>query len=141
MSMQIMCTKGCGESIEVTDEMLDEARRLGVPLNVQHDVCPKDDPGPQPKYRAVIEVYRHAYVGVPEMPDESDENWIEAYTLWRQAREKIDDKGYEIVGEKIAGSGSEHYGPSFVAVFDELTKGLSEEWQRVADIRHIAESD
>lgn len=57
MSIQIACSKGCGVSLEVTDEMLNEARNNGVPIDVSHQVCPKDR-SIQPTYRVVIKVYR-----------------------------------------------------------------------------------
>lgn len=44
--MLVMCSKGCGYGLNATQEMLDEASKAGVPLSVQHDICPNEDVAP-----------------------------------------------------------------------------------------------
>lgn len=56
MAIQVNCQKGCGHSITVTDEVLAEAAKSGVPLDVSHDVCPNQDQ--LPEYRVVVIIER-----------------------------------------------------------------------------------
>ena len=57
MGFQVACARGCGGLLTVTDDMLAEATKLGAPLVVAHDVCPKDQ-AVLNKYRIVITIDR-----------------------------------------------------------------------------------
>lgn len=59
MAIDVMCSRGCGVAIHVDDETLAEFAKLGKPIDVTHDVCPRDvEEDKQPTYRVAIEVYR-----------------------------------------------------------------------------------
>jgi hypothetical protein len=59
VSLNVACAKGCGFNVPVSDEMIEEAKRLNVPLTPQHEVCPPDRKD-HPTYVFRIEVYRHS---------------------------------------------------------------------------------
>jgi hypothetical protein len=42
MGLLIKCSRGCGEAINVTDDMLAEANKAGKALDVKHEVCPNE---------------------------------------------------------------------------------------------------
>lgn len=57
MSIRIACMKGCGDSIEVTDEQLAEFAKYSVAVEASHDVCPRDIED-HPTYRVTVSVSR-----------------------------------------------------------------------------------
>lgn len=57
MSIRIACMKGCGDSIEVTDEQLAEFARYSTAVEASHDVCPRDVEK-HPTYRVTVSVAR-----------------------------------------------------------------------------------
>lgn len=63
--MLIACMR-CGEGIEVDEATLKEATNNGVPLQVTHEVCPRDAVT-LPKYRMVIQVFREVGEEEPEL--------------------------------------------------------------------------
>jgi hypothetical protein len=54
--MLVMCSKGCGFGLNATEEMQKEAQAAGVPLSVQHDVCPNEDVAPMRSYKMYVAV-------------------------------------------------------------------------------------
>lgn len=66
MGLLIACARGCGETIEVTDEMLDEAREHNSPINVAHEVCPTEP-------SALERLFHVQFTVVEHMPDGKEE--------------------------------------------------------------------
>ena len=57
MKLILRCAKGCGGTIEVGDEQIEEAKKHGTALVAAHEVCPRDKLVGS-IYRVVIEVWR-----------------------------------------------------------------------------------
>lgn len=57
MGMLIGCAKGCGHSIEVTSEQVQEAITHGSNLIVEHEVCPTDPSAVQRRFKIVTQVF------------------------------------------------------------------------------------
>lgn len=58
MGLRVQCNKGCGHSIDVTDEVLEEVKTSGSPLDVAHDICPTDEGAPMRRYKIVTSIER-----------------------------------------------------------------------------------
>lgn len=69
MGMRFNCTKGCGEAIEVTDEMLEEAKTTGRPIDVQHKVCPGSEGAPVRKFKVQTQVFELHPADDPDAED------------------------------------------------------------------------
>ena len=106
-SMLISCTKGCGVPLEVSQEMIDLANANGVPINVFHEVCPRD---------------------VVELP-------TYAVTVSVTRQEPGEDKP-----EVLATSGGTVEAASLADAIPSLTKQLNEQWERVVQMRYVAEA-
>ena len=61
MALLIACSKGCGEAIEVTEEMVAES--AGGVLNVQHEVCPNDPTAKMRQFRIMIRLTEEVDAG------------------------------------------------------------------------------
>lgn len=57
MSIRIACLKGCGEPIEVSEEQLEEFRKLNAPVEASHTICPRDVEV-LPSYKVMVTIYR-----------------------------------------------------------------------------------
>lgn len=106
MGLQVACSKGCGHIIEVTDEVLDEAKRLGAPINVSHEVCPTDERAPMRTFK--IRVIVSELHGVPS-----------------------DEAGAERGEESLASMGAMVDAGSFQLALPGLQAALNEQWDRV----------
>lgn len=107
MSMMVACTKGCGVPLEVTDEMIESARKAGVPIDVSHEVCPRDEVK-LPTYAVNVSITR-------QEPGEEH-------------------------AEVLATSGGTTEAASLADAIEELTKQLNTQWERVVQMRYVAES-
>ncbi len=112
--LQVYCSKGCGVAITVSDEAVKEASNLGVPMNVAHEVCPRDAEH-FPIYRVVTSVTRHDW-------DESKGDYSEH-------------------GERLTQIGGKASAPTFVDAFDEITTVLGEQLENVSKMKHVIEEN
>lgn len=133
MSFQVACAKGCGGLLTVTDDMLAEAKKLGAPVVVAHDVCPKD--------QAVLNKYRIA-ITIDRIKDVTGED-VSAY----------DDDGDTIIMDddgdddrtvaitRLSQVGDTVEAASFADAFDAITKAINRQWESVSQMRHVVEGD
>ena len=115
--MQIMCSRGCGYPINVPMSVMSEAEKSGTPVNVSHQPgqCPGQGKVPQYEYRLRVVVERAMN---PELGD-------------------------DFFGEPIilAKSGAKVAAESLSDAFDTLSEKLTEQWNRVGEMRYIAEQN
>lgn len=114
--MQIMCSRGCGYPINVPMSVMSEAEKSGTPVNVSHQPgqCPGQGKVPQYEYRLRVVVERAMN---PEFGDDFDEPIILAKSGAKVAAESLSD------------------------AFDTLSEKLTEQWNRVGEMRYIAEQN
>lgn len=55
--MKIGCARGCGYTVDVSPEAMQEMVELGGEVVVSHEVCPNDPAAPQRTFRIVTKVY------------------------------------------------------------------------------------
>jgi hypothetical protein len=109
----LICSK-CGGEINITDEMLDEAKKSGKPFSVVHDVCPKDVPDrPSRNFRVVISLYERVHT--PEVEDD-----------WED--------------ELVAQFGGEYEGPSFEETLPKLQSELNKGWEQVQKMASVIDA-
>ena len=132
--MQVMCSKGCGHAITITQEMIEEASRHGNAIDVSHQVCPTEEQAKQKRFRAEILVYEVFCTGrfLCELckadVEETVDGWfhtVEPETEHAVVPKETED---EELLTRIAGSAN---GASFKLVADELTKTVSDLWGKV----------
>lgn len=115
MPMSIMCSRGCGYPLTVTDDVIKEAQALGVPINASHEagLCP-GTPGKDPSYnyRLRISVER------AELVDGSTDG--QPWTT-------------------LIKNGGDADGDALSQVFDRLTEILSKQWQKAQEMQYLAE--
>ncbi|AKL88351.1 hypothetical protein BH789_gp070 [Gordonia phage GMA6] len=113
--MLIYCSRGCGYPIEVTQEVIDEATSHGVPVQVSHEAgkCPGDSGLPDHRYRMTVTVERE--------PNPETGEGGETYLLTK------------VGGFTDANTLSD--------AFDKLTEMLGEQWQKVSEMKYLAEQN
>ncbi|QZE10850.1 hypothetical protein SEA_CHISANAKITSUNE_85 [Gordonia phage ChisanaKitsune] len=114
--MQIMCSRGCGYPINVPMSVMSEAEKSGVPVNVSHQPgqCPGEGKAPRYEYRLRVVVERTTNTELGGKP------------------------GAPIV---LAKSGAKVAAESLSDAFDTLSEKLTEQWNRVGEMRYIAEQN
>lgn len=119
MPLILICAK-CGGEINITDEMLDEAKESGKPFSVVHDVCPKDVPVVENRhFRVVIAIYERVHTG-DMTGEEVEDDWEE---------------------EKIAQFGGEWKGTSFTESLPKLQAELNKGWEQVQNASEFIDAD
>lgn len=113
MALQVACMN-CGEGIEVSDEALEEAQRLSIPLSVTHDVCPKD--------RKVLPKYRLTILVEKNVEGQHGEDGGELYI-------------------PIARTSSTTEAHSFAAALPTIENEVTANWEKVAGLARIADED
>lgn len=58
MPLEIVCNKGCGYPVTVSDEALEEAKKLGQPFSAAHGTCPNSPEAPKNYYKVRVIVER-----------------------------------------------------------------------------------
>lgn len=115
MPLILICAK-CGGEINITDEMLDEAKESGKPFSVVHDVCPKDaEPKDNRRFRVVVAVYEK----MTDPDIDNPEDWEE---------------------EKVAQFGGEYEGESFEATLPKLQQELNKGWEQVQKLASMIDA-
>ena len=146
MALLLKCSKGCGHSINVTDDMVKEAVAAGVALDVKHEVCPTEATAAPRRFKittAVVELvpgdaakcltceamlvkvdseWRH--------PDTDDEEVSFAHTPNPEATEE----------EVIASIGYSAEAPSFKMALPVLQSALEDQWGRIVGMADIVDA-
>lgn len=119
MPLTLMCTV-CNEPINITDEMLEEAKELGIPFAPVHDYHTNDGtPEPEREFKIVVTVFE-------VFPAEGDED---------------DDVDGKTVEEKIAQFGGEVKAVSFSLGLPLLLKELNHGWEQVQKMASVIDGE
>ena len=113
--MLIYCTRGCGGVVEVPPDIVRKTLETGAPLSAAHDICPPAE-ATYHCYRLLVTITRQpaGTGGHVTTTDDSD-----AVTL-------------ATVGGRV-------FGTTLASVFDDLDRKLSEQWEKVRELQHVAE--
>jgi hypothetical protein len=115
MSIQVTCSKGCGHSVTVSDEMLEEAKTLGRQIDVSHDVCPTEEGAPQRRFRLRVVV---------------------------QERREVERDGNNIVQwHTLASMGAEKEAGSFKLAVPMIQEELNNQWQRIVAMSSVIDEE
>ncbi|HMM95384.1 hypothetical protein [Phycicoccus sp.] len=125
MKMSVACAKGCGHTIEVDEQTINNAALLGTQLVFEHDVCPGDDPVPTAA-TSVERRFRLQLIAMEITGDEPD---------------PTTDYVAELPGvEIVAGLGEVFTGTNFAEVVNgPMTSWLSTSWQRFQETAAFAD--
>lgn len=99
--MEVLCSKGCGYSVTVTAEALQEMIELGGTVTIAHEVCPNSEDAPKRSFRIVT----HVYESFQNEPDRDD--------------------------ELLASMGDGVVAPTFHEAVEPLGVALQEQWTRI----------
>lgn len=122
-----MCAKGCGIAINVSDEDLMEAGKLGVALNVAHEICPRDAKV-LPRYRVQITITRL----------EPDSELVESVP---DDMPNLKALAEDAEGTVLFTNGSTVEAPTFKDAYPQISKALSAQWAEVDKWKGIVEQE
>lgn len=146
MKLQLLCSKGCGTTIEVGDDEIEEAKNAGVPLSVHHEICPTEKFDKLCEYRVRIEVWRTREVTNAEEWDElnaSMENHTadESTSVWIEDKDDEDnDVSKNMVRELLTTVGGSLEAKDFSSAAEPLGVEMSKQWARVVNMAAVIDS-
>jgi hypothetical protein len=147
MGLLIKCSKGCGEAINVTDEMLAEANKAGKALDVKHEVCPTEATATSRRFKITTTV-------VELLPDTEEVcrrcNTAVVYTEG-EGWTHLADEGPEVSfahapdpeaskEEPVTSIGYTCEAPSFQMAIPVLQRALEEQWGKIVGLAPIVDA-
>lgn len=144
MGMLIACSRGCGEMIEVTDEVLDEAKRHGSGINVAHEVCPTDPGAVQRRFKVYIVVDelqppdRCASCRLPIQQDPDSDSDSNTWSHRGEADHEVVHPSME--ADTLARVGATVDAGSFKQALPLLQDALGEQWAKVVGMADVVDS-
>lgn len=116
------CSKGCGEPVDVSQEIFGEALKLGV-LDFSHDVCPKD--------REVLPIY-HVEVRVSRLDPVPPNPYGVHDAEYDSYSDEPEPVLLAIVGDKVQAV-------SFAEGYGRITKSIEKQLEQARQLASIAE--
>lgn len=151
MPMLINCSKGCGHAIEVSDELLAEARQHGRPIDVTHELCPGEEGAPLRKFniKTIVTELKAETLNVcvdcaGDIGKNEDGTWSHVggpdYLEGQipdphDAAPRVDE-----VEEIVTSMGDTVEAVSFADALHSLQDNLNVQWNRIRGLAHIVDA-
>lgn len=117
MGLLVACARGCGHTIQVTTEQINEAQQHGSALVVQHDKCPTEPDAVQRRFKittTIVELKTETLTG----QDEADVT--------------VSD-----IEDPLSSIGSEVAAGSFKLALPALQKEMERQWRMVVNLADV----
>lgn len=140
MGLLIACAKGCGEAIEVTEEMVEEAKKNNRPMWVEHDVCPNAPESPMRHYRVQFKVFELKPDGV----DRCDKCDMLVDEEGRHLDPGVDKDHAPVIvqamkEEELCSIGDTVEAKTFRSAIEPIGRELNKQWARVIGMADIVD--
>lgn len=139
----VACAKGCGELIEVTEDVLEEAKKGGPGLVVSHERCPNEPGVPFRRFKIVIDVLELLDEDICRECDGKLKPSADGGEYMDHIDQEPPADGHVALPTRelrLASIGHEEQAVTFTAALPKLQDGLNNQWGRVVGLSRIVDS-